>query len=746
MSPKIRAVFFKELRDSLRDRRTVFATVVIPLVLYPVMLLLTAEVTQMAQAKLEKEIHTIAIPVGTTEFFEKKLGSLPAEEESSDNVDSRDGAKALKSMTPGPKAVKATLTYAEMSPEAADKALTAGAVRAIVEMDPEFEAKVADLKPAKLDVKFDQAEQRSNDAANRIRTIFERYRKFVVNERLTRNGLGRQTLEPFAINIKNVAQPAKVGGSVMGSFLPLLFIMMIITGAIYPAIDMTAGEKERSTLETLIGAPVRPIEIISGKFLAVATMALGNATLNVGSFAMTFTMMPLAKMGGFEFPWAALPLTLLLLLPLALFFSGLLLAVASFAANQKEAQIYCLPIYLVPVLGMMVVMMPGIELEGPLLLTPVINTALLIKQLFLSHGTAQQVAFVFFSTCLYAAGAVAFAARIFAREEVLFSAQGSLRLFLSRKFFKPAAVPKPGDALVVAALLYPINFYFQGYLQKLLLDLETGFSTAGFALSVGLPIWLLFGALPCAIAWYLKADLKKTFQWRMPAPRALLGGLLLAAGSWLIVQEMAALQSRFWEYPIDVDIVSNFLKNKSETIGGMLFLAFFIGVTPGICEEHFFRGYLQQGITRKDKWFSLITVGIIFGAFHSPFWKMPITATLGVAMAYVAYETASIWPGVIFHAVYNTMTVLMPAILTKAGVNLAGDDKTIKHTPDVPLQYLIPSIVLFIAGILLVRGTRPKAETENKSAPLPPGGGSHAQPLLANGPVMVNAPATGEHA
>jgi len=738
VSPKIRAVYFKELRDCLRDRRTVFATVVIPLVLYPVMLLGMAEVTQMAQTKLEHEHHLIAIPVNTKSFFENTLNNLPSEEKAEEVTNLPSGAKTTIKKMVGEKAPVITpLDYVEMTPDAAESALAGGTVRAIVVMDPNFADDVKALKQVKLDVKFDQAEQRSNDAAIRVRTLFERYRKVVINQRLESSGLGHDTLEPFSINITNVAQATKVGGSVMGSFLPLLFIMMIITGAIHPAIDMTAGEKERSTLETLIGAPVRPIEIISGKFLAVATMALGNATLNVGSFALTFSMMPLAKMNGFEFPWAAVPLTLLLLLPLALFFSGLLLAVASFASNQKEAQIYCLPIYLVPVLGMMVVMMPGIDLEGPLLLTPVLNTALLIKQLFLSHGTGQQIAFVFISTCLYAAGAVAFAARIFAREEVLFSAQGSLRLFLNRKFFKRSAIPKPGDALVVAALLYPFNFYLQGYLQSaLLVDKEKGFSSLAFAISVGVPIWLLFAALPIAISMYLKTDLKTTFLWRMPAPRAILGGVLLAAGGWLIAQEMVAIQSRFWEYSFEMDILSKFFHEKSQSVAGMLFLVFFVGITPGICEEHFFRGYLQQGVTRKDKWVGLLTVGVIFGAFHSPFWKFPITASMGVALAYVAWETASIWPGVIFHTLYNSMSVVMPTLLGM------GDEKPVagKGPSDIPLQYLLPSIALFVAGILLVRGTRPKAEVKTSNV-LP------AAPEMPSAHVMIpSAAAAGEHA
>ena len=735
MSPKIRAVYFKELRDALRDRRTVFATVVIPLVLYPVMLLGLTEVTQMAQTKLEREHHLIAIPANTKSFFEDTLNKLPAEEKAEETTNLPSGAKTtIKKVIGEKKPVINALEYVEMPLDASEKALAAGTVRAIVVMDDHFADEVKALKQVKLDVKYDQAEQRSNDAASRVHALFERYRKIVINQRLESSGLGHETLEPFSINITNVAQPTKVGGSVLGSFLPLLFIMMIITGAIHPAIDMTAGEKERSTLETLISFPVKPIEIITGKFLAVATMALGNAALNVGSFAFTFSMMP--KMGDFGFPWAALPLTLLLLLPLALFFSGLLLAVASIAANQKEAQIYCLPIYLVPVLGMMVVMMPGIELEGPLLLAPVLNTALLIKQLFLSHGTAQQIAFVFISTCLYAAGAVAFAARIFAREEVLFSAQGSLRLFLNRKFFKRAATPTPGDALVFAALLYPINFYVQLYLQTaLLVDKESGFTSVAFAISAGLPIWLLFGALPIAVAAYLKADLKTTFLWRMPAPRAIAGGVLLAAGGWLIAQEMVAIQSRFWEYPFaEMDVLSKFLHDKAQTVSGMIFLVFFVGITPGICEEHFFRGYLQQGITRKDKWFSLLTVGLIFGAFHSPFWKLPITASMGVVLAYVAWETASIWPGVIFHTLYNSMSVVLPTLLG------LGDEKPVpgKGPSDIPLQYLLPSIALFVAGILLVRGTRPKTEVKPTlpAAPEIP----TARPLIAN------ITAAGEHA
>ncbi|HYG76038.1 MAG TPA: ABC transporter permease subunit/CPBP intramembrane protease [Planctomycetota bacterium] len=707
LSPKVRAVFIKELRDSLRDRRTIFASVVIPVLLYPIMLLLSAEVSQIAKAKLEREVHVVAVPKGTLEFF-VSLNALPKDEDEK-KPDVKPDAEAMKAAMPAsPLAPKSdampqpTLIFKEYTEADADTALGAGEIRASVLLAADFKELIGSEKQAKLEVRYDQAEQRSRDAAERVRNLLERYERSIVKDRLARNNLDLATLHPLKVTTTNVAKAAKVGGSVLGSFLPLLFIMMLITGAIHPAIDMTAGEKERSTLETLISTPVRPIEIITGKFLAVATMALGNAALNVFSFALTISMMPLPKSANFSFPWEALPLTLLLLIPLALFFSGLLLAVSSLAANQKEAQIYCLPIYLVPVIGMMVVSMPGIELEGPLLLAPVANVALLIKELFLSHGTAQQITFVFFSTCLYAAGSVAFAGRVFAREEVLFSEQASLRLFLSRKFFKAGGIPKAGDALLVAALLFPLNFYFQLGLQKVLMSAD-GFNASNFSLMVLLPLWCLFMALPIAVAWYLKLDLKKTFLWNAPTARAVLGAVCLGMGSWLVAQQLLAFQTHFWQFSAgEMEALERPMRELSNSYSGCALLIFLIGVTPGICEEHFFRGFLQQGLLKSGKWAALIAVGVIFGAYHFPLFRQPIVMLMGVVLAWVAYETRSMWPGVIYHTLHNSLGMTGPGLLKwKPEVTPPGEPMA-----NVPLQYLIPALLLFGLGLLLVRGAR----------------------------------------
>jgi len=708
ISPKIRAVLVKELRDLLRDRRTIFAAVVVPLLLWPVMMLGMSEVAQMAQARLEREVYDVAIPPGTTEFF-AMLSKLPGAEEDSREAESGEPAAEEPKAGVPPLMKKKTsspaLNFKSMADADAEKALAAGAIRAWVNLPPDIEQLIKAQQPAKVEVQYDKAEERSRQAAGRIEKLFERYKRHKVDENLKSRNLRREFLEPFAVTLHNVALAEKVGGSLLGAVLPLLFIVMIITGSIYPAIDMTAGEKERSTLETLVGMPVRPIEIISGKFLAVATLALGNAALNVASFAVTLLLLPGLKAANFQLPWSALPLTLLLLIPLALLFAGLLLAVASLAANQKEAQVYCLPIYLLPMLGMMVVTMPGIELEGPLLLAPVLNTALLIKELFLGHGTAQQVAFVFFSTCLYAVGTVALAARVFAREEVLFSAQGSLRLFLKRRFFKPALHPKPGDALLVLALLFPINFYCQLALAKALLDPAAGLRPAQFSVLVLVPQYLLFLGLPLAAAWYLKLDFARTFLWRKPALSGLLGAACLGCGSWLIAQQLVSWQSHFWEYtPGDMGALDKALVPLLASARGKVLMVFLIGLTPALCEEHLFRGFLLQGLRSSRKWLALLSVGLIFGAYHFPLFKQPVVMLLGVTLAYVAWQTSSIWPGVLFHFLHNSLSLLAPAALSlELETPAAG-----KPLPGVPLKFLVPAVVLFLAGLWLVRRARAK--------------------------------------
>ncbi len=729
MNAKVRTIFAKELVDMLRDRRTLFATAIIPIFIYPLLTLGMAEVTQMAKAKLDRDEFPVAVLPGTQKMAEhilkiargtpEPLKGIPPpetpaepkpEKKAAPEKSQPDAAKKPplpsdddddeSDDVPLDSFQKTQFSFREMTPGEARKALSDGRIRALLILPLDFEKDIAEqTEEPTAAIEYDQAERVSQSTFSRLRTMLERYESATVKERLKEKALPAKFLHPFKLDAKNTAGAEKVGGSLFGAMLPLLFIIMLLTGALHPAIDMTAGEKERSTLETLVGSPVRPIEIIAGKFLAVATLSLANAALNVCSFAVSFALLPLPANLGFQFPWAALPLTLTLLIPLALFFSALLLMVASFAANTKEAQVFCMPVFLIPTVGMAIAMTPGIELQGPLLLTPVINIALLIKELFLFHGTAQQFAFVFISTCIYAAGMVALAARVFAREEVLFSAQGSLRLFLSRRFFKEMPTPRPGDALLAAGILFPLNFYVSLSLQKMLVaDVLKPIEWPVLAALLIIPQYGLFLAAPMLVAKYLKANFKATFQWNRPCGRAIMGAALLGGASWLIAIQLLAWQSRFWPVNTSEMGVEHAFKQLAKTVAGQYFLIFLVALTPAICEEHFFRGFFQQGLGRKNKWATIILVGAVFGFFHFPVFRMPITSLLGMVMAYAAWQTRSIWPGVLMHFLHNGLSLLGPGLLH------LSEEKPVAGEPlkDLPLQLFLPALALFALGLFFV--------------------------------------------
>jgi hypothetical protein len=148
---------------------------------------------------------------------------------------------------------------------------------------------------------------------------------------------------------------------------------------------------------------------------------------------------------------------------------------------------------------------------------------------------------------------------------------------------------------------------------------------------------------------------------------------------------------------------------------GVPLMIFVIAFTPAICEEHLFRGFFQQGMRRSGKWTTIALVGVIFGAYHCSLFTMPILSLMGMVLAYAAWHSRSIWPGVVFHFLHNSLSVLGAEILARLNypqVNPAPGEAY----PDVPLELLLPAAAMFVTGIVLIRrGTREKLESDKGS-------------------------------
>ncbi len=201
-----------------------------------------------------------------------------------------------------------------------------------------------------------------------------------------------------------------------------------MTGAMYPAIDLTAGEKERGTMETILSSPISRMDLVMGKFFLVFSASLATAILSVISMGTSFAILGhthLMNTSGGQ--TLALNLGLLsvtsvfaMALPLSFLFSAVLMTVALFAKSYKEAQSYLTPMTFLIVIPAVASMMPGVELTPKLALIPILNTSLVCKEIISGTYHWNSIVLIFASTCVYAGAALFLAFKTFQRESVLF--------------------------------------------------------------------------------------------------------------------------------------------------------------------------------------------------------------------------------------------------------------------------------------------------------------------------------------
>jgi ABC-2 type transport system permease protein/sodium transport system permease protein len=273
----------------------------------------------------------------------------------------------------------------------------------------------------------------AREALRTVESLCAAANTVVLDMRLRNAGLPQR---PLAVELVRspVANP-EPEPFVLAALVPLVLILMTITGAVYPAIDLTAGERERGTLEVLVAAPVPRLSLLLAKYIAVVTVALLTALVNLTAMLVTLWLS-----GEWQrlFPKGELsPLVILevlgLLVLFAAFFSAVLLALTSFARSFKEAQAYLIPLMLVSLVPGIAGILPGLQLTGPLAVVPLLNIVLLARDLLLGQASLVAGVIVVATTLAYALAAIALAARIFGAEAVLYSEQGTLRSLFRRR-------------------------------------------------------------------------------------------------------------------------------------------------------------------------------------------------------------------------------------------------------------------------------------------------------------------------
>ncbi|MGB7062650.1 MAG: ABC transporter permease subunit/CPBP intramembrane protease [Candidatus Zixiibacteriota bacterium] len=394
---KVKIIYFKEMLETLRDRRTLISTILIPIILFPILMFGMGAVVVTMMRKTEAEATRIAV-IG--EEHARSFLSTLLEGEDFEKMEVEDYRWALKEKE----------------------------IHAALEFPSEFEDKLTLGENSEATIYYDGAEIRSSIAKEKLTGELKDYQDSVVAKRLRERDVEESLLHPVDIKKENLAPKEKMGGFMLGMFLPYVIVILAMVGAMYPAIDLTAGEKERGTLETILVTPVSRLDIATGKFLTVLTASVITIILSTASMSLSLALGfgQMRQFGPEAISFVVKPfsivLLLLLMLPLAALFSSALLSISLFAKSYKEAQSYVSPLMFVVILPAMVNFIPGVELNWGLAFVPIVNVSLAAREVLVGTFHWAQIGLIFISTFIYASFSIFVTKRLFEKENVLFRA------------------------------------------------------------------------------------------------------------------------------------------------------------------------------------------------------------------------------------------------------------------------------------------------------------------------------------
>jgi len=625
-------IFRKELRAVPRDRRTLVATFILPIILYPGFIIAFVQVRALEVGRLEQETYTIGI-----------LGREHAPDLLAASALDRERLQLTDDAAPD------------------EAALLARELQLLVIVPADFQEQIAGDTTARLIVQYDQSDVRSREALDRFDKVVKRYRQTVLTRRL--GGLDPPRtdafLKPVRLTAENRAPEAQVLLSLAGGMLVFLAVIMALTGAFYPAVDTCAGEKERGTIETLLVSPASRTEIVVGKYGLVLVMSLATAMLNLIAMGLTiFAMVQFTgSVEGLPVPLGlsqaaqALPRLIwvfVLLIPVSALFSALALAVATFARSTKEAQYYMLPLYLLALPLSAVGAVTGIRLNYLLDLVPVAGAAIVFRDLLVGRaGTAPHAVVVFLANCAYAAIAIQWAAGLFRREEILFrEAEAFEWRFWRWRSFRPVnGRPTLAHALLAVAAGVLLAWY-----------------TSGLLMAIRRPILLIIlqqvacvAAPPLALAALFRLRWRPTFRLRRIAPATIFLVLPLALGMHVLLAEFVSLVQGDLPVPPSIRETVQDLLGGSTGLWGMLVA---VALVPALAEEFMFRGFVLSGLrSRMGAARAVVASALLFGLFHLNIYQLVFATLAGLVLGALALRTRSLLPPVLFHLTTNVLGV-----------------------------------------------------------------------------------------
>ncbi|MDX1652100.1 MAG: ABC transporter permease subunit [Brumimicrobium sp.] len=396
----ILTIFKKELKDTLRDRRTIIAMIVIPVLIFPIILgIMTKVSSSFAEQQMEEVFDIAVVTKDPGNSFVAHLTSLP---------------EAL-----GPKKIH----FYEDSTGIREEILKDSLQLAFF-IPQSFEEEQDNNRQSTIEVILKETNTGSRERAE---TYIRSIEKNLTENRLNKINLDPKVLEPLSVTYQNLSSDKEMIGKIAGGILPYLFIIFGFIGCLYPAIDLFTGEKERKTLETLLTTPLPRWKILTGKMLVVvlsgvvaATFALIGLFLSLEVFELVDNpkiLEVVRSILSIQF----IGMLYLLLIPLTIFFAGMMIPVTIYAKSFKEAQSILTPVNFIVILPAMVGFLPGIELNFVTAFIPIVNIVLASKDLVAGNIDPLLMFFSFMTMLVLAFLSVLISYKRFGRETNIIS-------------------------------------------------------------------------------------------------------------------------------------------------------------------------------------------------------------------------------------------------------------------------------------------------------------------------------------
>ena len=650
-----------ELLQLVRDKRALFAAILLPVLLYPWLFAGQKKIEKISQESLaERTLHAAydlrGLPEAWQEAVWEALASAdPMEWHEVDGSALRDLEESAADSGNEPQGTDqaedlgdATQTDPRSIRRGHYEELLEGEQRVVVVAH----AHAQDADRPEIAIYYDLKQDESREAEERISSALRTLERARTRS-LRDEKLGGDPAAFLAFETVDVASAEERSGANLGRLLPMLLVLLLISGGAFAALTVFAGERESGTLESILVQPIEPKVLGFAKYSAVAVAAFATLLANLGALYLCVAMgwTGDGSGGGMD----GLRLTRLLgalwYLPGALLLCGLLCMALGHAKTFREGQYLLFPITLLAAIPSAVVLQPSLPNNWVLSAVPFTGPALVLRDILRGDAQWLHIAIMTLSHLVWVGWTLHILGGMLQGERALASTSEARRM------------AKQGPAR------HGLRWGFSGVLLFYLL---------GFTIQARFPIWgiaySLWGLLPAlAILCALRAkrtwapwpepdspraySLSSELGLRLGRPALWLAALLLVPAMTLGMQHFSTWQESLLPMPSFMQNAAGLEKTfESMSVPTMLFL---MAISPAICEELFFRGAVFSSLRRgMSPTKAVIWQTVFFAAAHASVHRLLPTAILGVLLALMTLRARSILPAILFHMAYNGSQVL----------------------------------------------------------------------------------------